>query len=90
MEKYSMLTLDLNDDVGAEDRIKFYSALKELKWSKVSELTTLWYASWGSDATEKGIIDTTKADVEKAAQASGIKKYDASTAVCGKPVVWTK
>lgn len=90
MSRYSMLTLDLNKEVTSEQRTLFYDKLKELKWKKIDELTTLWFASWEDSVSDDGIISTTKSDVEKAAVAAKVTSYDASTAVCGMPVVWKK
>lgn len=90
MSRYSLLTLDLNRETSSEARDKFYAELEKLKWKKINQLTTLWYANWKDEATDQGIIDTTKSDVEKAATAAKVSCYDAAVAVCGKPVVWKK
>ena len=90
MSRYSLLTLDLNRETSSEARNKFYAELEKLQWMKINQLTTLWYATWKDDVSDQGIIDTTKGDVEKAANAAGVTKYDAAVAVCGKPVVWKK
>lgn len=84
------MTLDLNRETMPEARDKLYLELEKLKWKKINQLTTLWYATWKDDVSDQGIIDTAKSDVEKAANASGTSKYDAAVAVCAKPVVWKK
>lgn len=89
MNRYSILTLDLNDEVTSEQRDAFYNELENRKWNKINSLTTLWYASWKDDVTDEGIIVITKSDVEGAAKVAKVQHYDAS-AVCGKPVVWKK
>ena len=88
MSVYSILTLDLNDNVSSTQRESFYKALAELQWRRISEMTTLWYATWKDDATHDGIVKTTKEDVAKAAKQAGIESYDASVAPCLKPYVW--
>jgi len=90
MSIYSILSLDLNRGVTTEERNAFYKKLTELKWKKISELSTLWYASWKDDTSGEDIIQTTKKDVDACASISKVSKYDASVAVSGKPVVWTK
>lgn len=90
MQPYSILTVDLNDDVSSQQRKDFGDKLSELKWKKMPDLTTVWYTSWKADVTEEGMINTTKSDVQKAADAARIEHYDASTAVCLKPVSWQK
>jgi len=88
MSQYSILTLDLNRETSSEAREKFYLELEKLQWKKINQLTTLWYASWKDGTTEQGVIDTTKKDIETAAAAVKVTRYDAAVAVCGKPVVW--
>lgn len=90
MKKYSILSLELNDDVSTEERNLFYKALEKFQWKRINSTTTLWYAHWKSDASDEGIVNTTKNDVEQAAKTSNVKHYDASTAICGQPVVWKK
>lgn len=74
---YAMLSLDLDKETTSEQRKKFYDYLKKEKWTKVPKVTTTWYVSFKSDATESGIISTTKTDVRNASKASGVTSYDA-------------
>ena len=90
MSRRSILTVDLNKDVTTGQRNKFNAKLQELGWQKVGDLTTLWVVTWKGSPTDADILKATKKDVETAAQAGEIESYDASAAVCGKPVVWTK
>ncbi len=90
MKKYSLLTIDLNDDVPNDKRNAFYAELAKRQWRKIEQLTTLWYVDWMAGATDHDIIETTKKDVEESAKTAKIDHYDASTAVCGNPVVWKK
>lgn len=90
MNKYSLLTVDLNEDVSTDARNQFYAELQKRKWKKISDLTTLWYATWDAKVDASGIIGTTKKDVEDSAQVAKVEHYDAATAICGTPVVWKK
>ena len=74
---YAMLTLDLDKNTSSEKRDKFYKHLKDNQWTKIDKVTTTWYAKFNDDATESGIINTTKNDVKSAADHSGVSSYDA-------------
>lgn len=90
MDAYSILTVDLNQEVSTDKRNKFYEYLQQNQWVKINQLTTLWYAKWETGLTAEGILATTKADIDAAAQRSQVSHYDVATAICGKPVVWRK
>lgn len=90
MSQYTLLTLDLNDEVTSEARNRFYDELTKLGWKKVDDLTTLWYAAWNDSASAQDITNKVKSEVEKAANAAKVKHYDAALGVCGKPAVWKK
>jgi len=90
MKPYSILTVDLNNDVSSQQRTTFGEKLTESKWKKMPDLTTVWYTTWAENVTEEGMINTTKKDVQEAADAANIKHYDVSTAICLKPVSWKK
>ena len=90
MSRYCILSLDLNKQVTSEQRNTFYAKLQELQWMKMDATTTLWYAPWKDDVTDEGVVATTKSDVAKAAEAAKVTSYDATVAVCAKPVSWSK
>lgn len=77
---YAILSLDL-DNVSSTQRNKFYESLKEDQWIKFNNLTTTWYVSFESNATESGIISTVKSDVQKAANQASVSKYNAMVTV---------
>jgi len=85
-----MLTVDLNKEVSSEKRDKFYAYLGEKQWTKINQLTTLWYTKWQDGLLEQQMIQTTKSDIEGAAAVSGVSHYDVALANCLKPIVWTK
>ncbi len=43
---YAMLSLDLDENTSAEKRDKFYEYLKNEQWTKISKVTTIWYAKF--------------------------------------------
>jgi len=77
---YAILSLDL-DNVTSSQRKIFYESLKEDKWIKFNNLTTTWYVSFNTDATEEGIIHTSQNDVKKAATTAKVDKYNAMLTV---------
>jgi len=80
MGKQAMLSVDLNN-VTSDQRRKFYDKLKDLDWIKVQKLTTLWRASFASNASESSVISTTKSDVKTSANYASIIDYDAAVHV---------
>ncbi|MCG6170162.1 hypothetical protein [Leptospira sanjuanensis] len=70
----ALITLDLPNATD-ENRKKFYESLKEDKWSKVGDLTTAWKASFEDDVERISVINTLKADLNRAKKISDISKY---------------
>ncbi|HSA32138.1 MAG TPA: hypothetical protein P5077_00265 [bacterium] len=90
MTQYSILTVDLNNEVSNEKRTRFYNHLQKKKWIKINNLSTLWYAIWRGTPTAQEMMETTRDDIEGAAMHSGVSRYDVALANCGKPIVWSK
>ena len=91
MSKYTLLTVDLNNDVSAEKRFGFYEYLEKKNWGKILNLTTTWMASWDDIHADSEIIRTAKKHVEDAAEAEGIASYSACVGVSlQKPETWHK
>ncbi len=76
MGKVAMLSVDLNN-VTSNQRNLFYKKLKELNWTKIVRLTTIWKASFKTGASSIATINTTKADVKAAAKYAKVASYDA-------------
>jgi len=78
MKLYALISVDLENYVTSEQRKKFNEKLKELKWFKIIELTTIWTASFEDGITKSSALSTTKADVATAAKEGKISKYHAA------------
>lgn len=76
MGKVAMLSVDLNK-VTSNQRDLFYKKLKELKWSKIANLTTIWKVSFEEDVSKVEAISITKDDVKASAKYAKIISYDA-------------
>ena len=86
MSKFALLSVDLNS-VNETQRQKFYDKIKELKWNKVTTLTTIWKLSFTDTSDDSGIIKKAKQDVVNAAALASIASYDAIVHVGpGEPV----
>ena len=77
-----MVSIDLESGVTAEQRKAFNEAMKDEKWSKLPDVTTLWTASFTDGATVNGIVDTAKSDVASSARKAKVLRYHAVVGVC--------
>ena len=73
---YALLTFDLKD-TPQPIRDKFYQALDALKWNRIPDITTAWWATFKPDLGVDAIVATTKNDVATAATQAGVLKYTA-------------
>jgi len=71
----ALMTLDLENGVGAEKRQKVYDYLKQEKWTKLKALTTAWKCSFSDDVTRDSAISICKQDVVNATKIAGVSTY---------------
>jgi hypothetical protein len=70
-----MLTLDLNGNVSADAREKFYAVLKAEHFKR-RKLTTTWSARFTPQTTRKSAEEYLKKILVRAAAASGVRNYE--------------
>jgi len=71
----ALLTVDLENGVSADQRQKFNEKMAELKWLKVSTLTTTWTSSFVDGVTITKAFEETQSDVYKSATVARILNY---------------
>jgi hypothetical protein len=72
----ALVTLDLSGEVSTEQRNQFYQKLEELKWVKIQPLTTAWKVSFTESVTREDAIKILLNDLDKAKDASKVKKVE--------------
>ncbi|MFH2033042.1 MAG: hypothetical protein ABIJ40_20815 [Bacteroidota bacterium] len=65
MSKYVLVSADFSG-VDSAQRTKIYECLKEKQWKKIEDagrdISTVWYAPFKDEATDAGVISTSKND----------------------------
>jgi hypothetical protein len=77
----ALLTLDLENGVSAERRQKVYEHLKQEKWAKLKDLTTVWKCSFNDDVSCDSAIRVCKQDVANATKNAGVYNYNVAVQV---------
>lgn len=71
-----LLTLDLNN-VTQEKREIFYQLLKDNQWIKISNINTVWKATYQEGVTRDNALNTSKNEIKSFATQSLIPSFDA-------------
>lgn len=71
----ALITLDL-PIITSEERKVFYEVLKQFKWVKIKDLTTVWRASFNDSVISSSAITILINDLKTAKMKSGINKVE--------------
>jgi hypothetical protein len=77
MHKYILMSFDLEGYVSEEARKRVYTKLRDLNWTPVPELTTVWIVSFKGTSTHDTAVRIAKNDLVEAARAGYVSQYHA-------------